>query len=682
MRYLPAILLLACWPALAQMSEYRKIMEERRSMDLTTFHTRLKEYQQANEPFCNIYFQLGEVEMQLFSDLDPITDRIGSRQYIHNASNFYTLAKGYFDVKEAVKNPDWFNFGRIKDRDSLTLLLQNEMDTKYSSVTGYADVYEALVENYDMAVLNYLAARQGFIEIANSYSSLSELFLKADQSLKDKVTDIGVKFDSSLYYLDVYRDAYQKLPYMNPRTATVVLKDIEQFRMNGISPSNFLADEIALWDYGAWSENLSDLIENEVDGLKSEVESAYDSFLLVNQKMIYGEECIQINVDDLKAQRIVNIISKYDERSILIDVFNYARDKMTYGNQLVYERNCNELSDLVTTDELLSRKARNLQTIHQSYLQADSAAQSVLSSTRNQDYFEWFYSAYMPGEAGSVDYMQVQIAENSESFKNMLAPLATRKAYEPVGQDIKVSYALADSILTQGGAGDDAFQVVFNKQLSDSLMIVYGQRGAAYQCIGITPENGDFRMLWQADVPAAVTAYKALSDSSFVLVGSGRRPQITHLYSSGRGKADFAISADSVINITYNELLATYTVLAAADADSVITFQEFNHAGKLSNNKSLSSRGAYLHSFTNDQNIWMMGMTEAPDGAVIHAKVYDQSYQEIASYAYEFPVALQSPKVIKNDDQTLTVVGDTSVEDEIIYALLDYEGNIKSLSTF
>ena len=682
MKYLHSFLVLMAFSSYAQIGAYKKIMEERSLKTLEAFYAELKAFQKENVEFSNAYFQLGEVELGLFANLDPIVYRVASRQYIYNASIKYSLAKNYLDIDEAIKNPSWFNFEKIKNKDSLRQLIQNEVDEKSTNTGRYLEEYEVLVRNYDKAVSNYLEARQSFIEITNSYNSLRELFLKADDDLKVKVNFVGTKFDSCMYHLDLYREVYQNMPHIHKRKVEIVLDDIEQFRMNGISPSNFLDDPINLWNYGKWAENFSDLLANEVDGLRKEIDDAFSSFASIDERMMKGDECFQINVDDLKVQRIINLISKYDSESILIDIFSYVREKVKYGNALVYERNCNSLSEIVS-DELLSRRARNFESIFKQFSKADSSVNTVISSLRNQNNFAWFYEKYMPGEAGSKAFATQQAEESRQNFKNEVMQLNLLSSIEYLPDSAKKVFKVEDSLLLDDPIGDSdaSFELMFNKQLSDSLMILYGKYNDQFACMGIAPDRGDYRILWKEDLPVAPNFYKSISDTSFVVVG-GTKPMMTHLYASGLKKVSFNTSDDLPLDVLYNELRGDYAVIAPAENDSTIKYQKFNVTGKMSENEALSSRGRFLSHFTNEQNIWIMGMTDEMEGTAINASVYDSDYALIETYTYQSNLDLSNPKIIKNDNETFTVVSNTSEEDQLVYLLLDYEGNIKSTYTF
>ena len=108
--------------AVAQNAAYRRLMNDRNSMDLDVFIAELKDYQLENPTYGNVYVQLGNAELSRFSGLDPITERTASRQYIYNAKTNFGLATNYIDEKDIARNPDWYGASDANNRDSVVLM--------------------------------------------------------------------------------------------------------------------------------------------------------------------------------------------------------------------------------------------------------------------------------------------------------------------------------------------------------------------------------------------------------------------------------------------------------------------------------------------------------------------------------------------------------------------------------
>lgn len=668
-----------CISAGAQMGPYKKILSERATVNKEVFYDQLIEFQKEYVDFSNVYFQLGKLELNNFLELDPIVDRVASRQRIYNSKTNYGLAKNYLDEKEIPRNPEWYDVPDIKDKDSLTALGVAMIDDSYENTGLYATLYEELISNYDRAVYHYLQAREGFIEINTSADNLRQLFLKADDSLKIAVKAVGLSFDSSMYHIDIYRDIYQQIPYKKVREVKINKRNIDHFRMNGITPANFLADDIDVWDYKQWSERFLNLLKEEVDGLQDEIKTAYKFFIATNDRMINGEECIQAELDDLKFQRIINLITKYDNESVLIDIFNYLISKLSYGNKLTYERNCNDL-DVPPTDDFLSRKARIYQNLFSAFQVADSLNGAISTSGHGQESFQWFFDELMAGDNGSGVFANQQKSENDLTFKTELAGLLGQMKIQEFKTDsISEQFAVDSVFLVSGSSGEDSLLIDKMLPLRDSLFIFNGKLNEANVLVGASPFGEDYQMNWKINTykNSDISYFKIVGDSSFVAGGINDKAWFSQYSSSGGEFYTSTLkSADSIIEVKVNQLQGIATVLQKNDA--VITLSKVNFNGKVNSSTTINVTGKYAGMVRQDQMIWIFTSDRSADGSVITAFLYDEKNGELMNQiAYNFESSLENPKVIKNDNEYLTVLSVNSfAEDEIAYALLNYEGEI------
>lgn len=682
MRKLLTLLCLFAFAELfGQAGEYRKLLESQRSQTKDEFFFALKDFQKLNPQFANVYFQLAQVNLDYFSSEDPIIGRVASDQYIYNAKINAGLAKSFFDEKEAIKNPEWYNLPKLRDRDSLTALIDQKVNGLYDSVLIYTDRYALLIKNYDKAVQKYLTSREGFVAINNSSSNLRELFLKADKSLEDAIDQVGQDFDSSMYYLSVYRDLYQQMPHPRKRKVLVKGQQIEHFRMNGITPSNFLADEIVVWDYGQWSKDFKQLLKEEVDGLKGEITEAYRFFQNTNQRMLKGDECLQANLENLKLQRIINLVTKYDNQSILIDVFAYVGEKLEFGNKFVYEKNCNIIDNL-PSDDIISRKARAFQNIYGSWFAADSSAQLIQESPRNQTHFSWFYDNDMP--EGAIGFSSQQRQENKEAFIEELDRLYEFSAIQNMMNAHNVRFARQDSLLLSDYAANDGDSVVVSASIetSDSTRLMYARQGETRQLMLLKADQEDYKLIWEKPQKAPMTYFKVLGDTSFVAI---QEQNLNHFYASGTDKVSLKLPPGKMKNLLYNYLRAQYTLLMQdAKNDTTYNLIQMDYRGKTTVQGKFSSTGEVITHFTNGDLIWVFAANSNSDATTtLRAYTFDAAFQPVGNFDYQLTGDLVDVRVVKNDDQTLTVAARPRTGNEkYVYALLNYEGEVQHESVF
>ncbi len=680
-----SVLMLSGTLCLSQTGTFKKILNDRSTVDREVFYDQLIQFQKENVAFSNVYYQLGKVEQEIFAGLDPIVDRVASRQRIYNAKTNFGLAKNYLDPKEVARFPEWYDVPNINDKDSITLLGVGKIESSFENAEGYSTYYEELIANYDKAVFHYLNAREGFIEINTSADNLRQLFLKADDSLKTAVKAVGMSFDSSMYYTDLYRAIYQKLPHKKKRKVNIYRRKIDHFRMNGITQANFLADDIEVWDYKQWSERFLSLLKVEVDGLQDEIKTAFGFFTATNDKMINGEECLQAQLDDLKFQRIINLITKYDNESVLIDIFKYLLAKLEYGNKYVYEKNCNVL-DTPPTDDFLSRKARIYQNMFISFQTADSLDKAIVSSGHGQESFQWFFDDVMSGENGSATFAREQEEENVQSFKNELSELMDKMKMQKFQTEPMTDCFSADSVfLIVGALKEGNFCGSKKLVLSDSLELIIGKQDDKNLLIGAVPNEEDYIKQWEITPykNTEVSYFKIVGDTTYLIGGFSGKAWLSQVSSSGKEYFTATLkSTDPIKNVMVNQLQGRATVLQGNGMSYSLSQVGFN--GKVESSKDLTLPGDYVGMFRQEQSLWFFTHKNEIEGSKIIASVYDEKLGEITKeITYSFDTILKGPSIIKNDNDYVTLISKSAfAEDEIVYALMNYEGKIDHETIF
>lgn len=672
--------LVSTFSVYAQTGTYKKLMEEKGSMEIDAFLTELRNYQIENSEYSNVYFQLGMLEFDRFSSLDPVVERIASRQYIYNAKTNFGLAKNYLDEKDIARNPQWYNTPDIKDKDSLISVGIKTIEDNYENSLRYSQAYEELVENHDKAVASYLNARQGFIEINTSVDNLRQLFLGADDSLKLAVKQVGDAFDSSVVYLNKYREVYQELPYKNKRKVNVNLNTIDHFRMNGITPTNFLADEIELWDYKEWSDRFTRLLESEVDGLHQEIESAYGYFQETTDLMLFGDECLQANLDQQKFQRIINLINKYDSKSVLIDIFYYLTAKLEFGNQLVYEINCNEIVG-APSEDFMSRKGRIYQNLFQSFLVSDSLLSAVPNSQEREASFQWFFDGAMAELNGSDGFANEQIEENAKAFKTEMQKLDYFKNIQSFQVDsINQCYQVDETLLVSDTSGaENIVCVIKSLPLSDDFHLLTAMEEGNHKLLFASPDDTDYEILWSKPTykNAAISFFKVVSDSAFVIGGVSGKAWAQIIKLNGAEQKPIVLkTGDSIVDVRLNELQGVLTLVQKKEGGVIVS--KANFAGKVTSTTASDFEGTYLSLFTQEQNTWICSYTEGENGSILKANIVESSTGTLVDEkSYSFTNELLNPYLIKNDNESITLVSrNKSSESEHIYAILNYEGEI------
>jgi hypothetical protein len=178
---------------------------------------------------------------------------------------------------------------------------------------------------------------------------------------------------------------------------------------------------------------------------------------------------------------------------------------------------------------------------------------------------------------------------------------------------------------------------------------------------------------------------KLVTDSSLVCVNAGNKPVLKHMDFNGKERFKTSLRhRDRVKNVYFNQLRNTYTVVQQAGFNEELKegsyrFTQYNHRGKLTDDLKVTLPGEFLNVLTSDTTIWVFSNTNTDNGTTITASILDRSTGETDStLVYSFSQVMDSPALIKNDNESLTILGNQAeARERVVYGLIDFKGNIR-----
>ncbi len=669
------VLLLGIGPWLfAQPRELRKAVRDREGMERDVYFQALRAVQKENPQSGMVYYALGELEYGDFLAVDPVLQRVAAKQYLLNAKTNYGLAKNFMKEDELIE--ELFANESELNKDSPFTAYKKVVDNKLVTTEQTLRIFDDLMYNYDRAVKNYLICRQQFIDLNARSENLRQFFLESDESVKRSVATIGTHFDSTLTYLEKYQKLYLQMPYANKQPGKVKLEEIYHFRMNGMTPSNFLTETIVLWDYKSWSERFLGLIKEEVEGLRVEIESAFQYFTETSDKLLNTNECVTADIEAYKPQRIQNLVTKYDASSPLVHLIGYLSLKTSFANTLGYDKNCNEYNSQ-SNDDLLSRRVRVMQNVHTELEKSDSVAQLLRNASGSTDSFQWFFDKYFSGSSTYPSFTEAQVSDGHSAFRRELNKIKSQHLNVPQPADMVSCYALRNGGLFVSSEGNSCIEMTLHTGKNTALAVV--KTPNSYELMYLSAAGDGYDIEWQKPVPGKKIEFAKIVTDSLVVIGGHTGGGWLNLYDlNGTKKQDFNITGVPIQDVFYNDLLQTLTVLQVTNATNrQYRIGKYALSGKSSGSQSFTLTGQLVSTAIYEGSFWFFN--HAASGNEMRADVMNVeklSWEKDITYALSQPI--YTPVVIRNDNVNLTLIGHPSADsDQVVYALIDYEGNIE-----
>ncbi len=385
--------------------KYSRVHEVVLQNNLDKSYSLLLAFQKQDPKFANAYFQLALIAEYWAKDYDPLTEPRLVRFFADKTRLYYGLCE--LKLKEESKgNREYYeNAGIIPADKKLTLEEVNVFVTKKAdemveyekNINEITSYFEKTVEYYNQCVSN-------FKEINNDYTNIKNIYLSEDPELIVKLNTISTAFDSSLYYFQKYRAVLDRFPIKN-YNQHYTLKSIETYRLDGLTQTNFLKNDIVIWDYSAWVKNVKETMSKNVSTNKTDLQTVFsemESKLKALEKESYSDGFSPYNLDE----KFVYKIEKFDPQSLLTALFRYREAQIEL--QTLFRTRANQPKSTYK----VSLKSHT--EFVQKYLKKQAETDSLLNltesriSAKNIQKYQKFYLQTFNGLTGLKDYIPRQ----------------------------------------------------------------------------------------------------------------------------------------------------------------------------------------------------------------------------------------------------------------------------------
>lgn len=514
----------------AQRVKYKDLFPTLGSLSSNEMKDELKEYlaEDLNHPNAN--FRLAYVYETNYRRADPLTDFQFAMANAEQSKIRYIKSKQLVDAREVERNNEYyfplFRTFDAKGKPYVNFVqVQQKMNNGYDSATLFIERMPAIYKNFTKSVYQYDIATKLFAGISNRFSSTEDLLLLHNNELDAKLGSLKMHYDSTLVYLNQYTELIGAHPihYHNQR---YLIQPIKTYRLDGLqSRVNFLVNEIILWDYGTWVDQVRLQMSKEITDLRVKLklqEESLDKSLEKVAGIAAGESFIPITLD----KQAMFALGNFDRQSLLHSLFTYKTFKQEYIRQ-------------------------------RRQLQLDTAA-----SERNaQVYTQWIYSNR------KADTLLLQV-------KAGIVPLKIEKHKEFLDTYYKGKSGLESLIQTEEKIVKDDFKVQTNSLQSAVKQLQHGYAGEPGKMVRIVGVNVPLYILPGDSLPAdnsLRTRMLLKNPDGSVYAGGVYRPDkklnnlvvfVAKINAEGKGEwfKPFNLKADSLSKEAFDNFIGPMTL--------------------------------------------------------------------------------------------------------------------------
>ena len=224
--------------AVSQMTPYQAI-----------YH--LEQYQKKYPWFAGVYYHLGMASEKQIPNIHPILDYNLIQRMLYNARVYYGNCRHYAQ-DASLKNDDFAGLPmkgkRVEYEDVARFTTK-----KLKQVKNTQTLVDELYDSYYRMVKRYGDCRQMFTQFCEIYPGEKQAHLRLQPQDVNLLNNLAEQFDSLKIDITTFESALANYPIDN-YTPTFSFSDIQLYRLDGLTQTNFMEPHITLWNYGDFAE--------------------------------------------------------------------------------------------------------------------------------------------------------------------------------------------------------------------------------------------------------------------------------------------------------------------------------------------------------------------------------------------------------------------------------------------
>ncbi len=281
----------------------------------------IKEYLLLETSHPNSVYQLAKIYIDRYKRADALTEYDLAIANAEQARGRITQSKLFIDEKEVKRNNEFY----LGDDGFVELTfetLSTYLNEEEQKVADFLQKLPPIYKNFTQSVAYYDKAIKMYAALNGTFNTQDDFLLFFDSEVDNQLGQLKNYYDSTLYHLDTYLKLTKE--YSIKRKQEYELLPIDVYRMQGlVTRINFLDNNIEIWNYGKWVDDMRSIVENELKSIKRDLTNI-DQKLDSKIKSVSAEdESVQI-VDS----KIIHNLEKYDFQSFPSAVLNFKQYKI------------------------------------------------------------------------------------------------------------------------------------------------------------------------------------------------------------------------------------------------------------------------------------------------------------------------------------------------------------------
>ena len=326
--------------ALGQKIKYKEIYGLLGSKQYESAEPFLKRYLKDNIDNPNAYLYMGIIfqEKSLKGDVLKQTLRVIAN--MDSAINNYDKAYKTITEKEVKRNSEYYEIYNRRDLRTgefgVKLSdIQFDLEKKMEGLRERIDRVKMVKYYFSLADTLYKSTNKLYVSIQEQYPGANALYLRANEITTSNLTGLVQRFDSCMKAFDNYKASLSNLGKTG-YNQSLFIHDINDFKSDGVSLSNFYQDEVAVWNYKKFAEQAKDIIVKEIIPMREHLVTYDIEINKLRDKVSRDSTSVNSDLTKLIDKLLTQQLEKFDKEPLPISVFNLKIADLQYRS-VVFE---------------------------------------------------------------------------------------------------------------------------------------------------------------------------------------------------------------------------------------------------------------------------------------------------------------------------------------------------------
>lgn len=278
----------------------------------------LEQYQKQYPWFSGVYYHLGIASEKLIPNIHPILNYEHLKRILYNARVYYGncmhYANGY-----PLKNEEFEGLplkGKRVEYEDVARFSRK----KLNHVKQVQTLVDELYNSYSRMVKRYGECRQVFTKFCEIYPGEKQAHLRLKDQDIALLQSLEEQFEALNEDIKAFEEALKNYPIEHYKPA-FSFSDIQLYRLDGLTHTNFMESNIVLWNYGEFAKQFLQKQDNEYGEYYKAIQQDFQQVENAARQMRAGKK------QTVKTNRILtNYINKMDYESFMVPL-TYIQQK-------------------------------------------------------------------------------------------------------------------------------------------------------------------------------------------------------------------------------------------------------------------------------------------------------------------------------------------------------------------